>query len=244
MAVKGSKFEPMRVIPHSPARQLRRYGVVVLILVLGFPASYFAGMYQGQLGQKSAETRLTQEHQQITAELNQEVTLLRTNAEVDRQTMEELRQLVMTQRAQISASERDLRVYKDLLAPGGKTNPQGISFGVLSLVPQKEKGHFKYSLVVQKLSAKENDFTGTLEFNIIGQQAGSLQTLALHQVSEQVTDPAIPLDFKYFQTVEGELALPADFIPQNVGLSVKGSDRKTIIETQLEWPDSSSIKLK
>jgi len=243
VAVKGSKFKPMRVIPHSPARRVLRYGLLILVLLVGFPASYFLGAYQAQLGQKETEEKLNRQSQQLAGELNQELTLLRTNAEVDRQTMEELRQLVMTQRAQISASERDLRVYKDLLAPGGKTNPQGISFGVFTLIPQKEKGHFNYSLVVQKLSTKEGDFAGTLDFNIIGQQSGKTQTLALNQISAQ-TGPNIPLDFKYFQTVEGELILPADFVPQNVGLSVKGGDKKNIVETQLEWPDSSIVKLK
>lgn len=239
MAVKGSKFRPMRVIQHSPMRRFVVYTVVVVAFVVALPASYFLGIYRADANQQELKQHLTRQSEAAAAELTRELTLLRTNADVDRQTIEDLRQLVMTQRAQISAFERDLRVYKELLAPGGKTNPAGISVGVFTLLPQKEAGHFKYSFTVQKLSAKEGDFTGTLEFKITGQQAGKSQEIHLYQVSSQVDSPMIPLNFKYFQTLDGELTLPADFAPQNLAVAIKGSDKKNVLETQLEWPDTS-----
>jgi hypothetical protein len=134
-----------------------------------------------------------------------------------------------------------VRVYKDLLSPGAKANPQGISFGVFAVAPLPEAGRFKYSLTIQKLSAKEGDFSGNLEFRLIGQQADKTLQLSLYQVSAQVTTPSIPLSFKYFQTLDGEMTLPQDFIPQMVELVVKTNDRKpqSLVETQLEWPVAS-----
>jgi hypothetical protein len=145
----------------------------------------------------------------------------------------------------MSASERDLRVYKDLLSPNAKTNPLGLSFGVFTVSPLKETGHFNYSLMVQKLSTKDADFSGFLEFRIIGQQGGKSLQLSLYQVSSQVTVPSIPLNFKYFQTLEGDLTLPIGFVPQTVELVVKPKDKKSpaLVSAELDWP-TADFKLK
>lgn len=239
MTVKGSKFTPMRVIPYSPRRATQRALAVVLAFVISIPASYFAGVYVEQENQKKQNKSQDQESEKVVAKLSLELTQLRTSTEVDRQSMEDLRQLVMTQKAQLNASERDLRVYKDLLSPGAKNNPMGISFGVFTVSSLKEAGHFNYSLTIQKLSTKDTDFSGLLEFRVIGQQAGKDLQLSLYQVSSQVTAPSIPVSFKYFHTLDGELSLPVDFVPQTVELVVKSEEKKTIVATELDWPVSS-----
>jgi hypothetical protein len=241
VAVKGSKVKSMRVIPHSPLASVMRWLLLLLVLVLGIGAAYFAGAYVTREKYQSMEANTGAQQTQTTIELSRQLAQLRTNAEVDRQSMEDLRQLVMTQKAQISASERDLRVYKDLLSPSIKTNPLGISFGVFTVLPLKEAGHFNYSLTVQKLSAKETDFAGFLEFRIIGQQGNESLQLSLYQVSSQVTVPSIPLNFKYFQTLEGDMKLPSGFTPKSVELVVKTLDKKAVplVVAELDWPVSA-----
>lgn len=240
MAVKGSKVKSMRIIPHSPLAVVMRWLVLAAIFAACLPLAYFAGVYVTREKYLSLESKVGAQQEQASAVLSQQLTQLRTGADVDRQSIEDLRQVVMTQKAQLNASERDLRVYKDLLSPSAKTNPLGISFGVFTVLPLKEPGHFNYSLTVQKLSTKEADFTGLLEFRVIGQQAGKSLQLSLYQVSSQVSEPSIPLNFKYFQTLEGDMTLPADFVPQNVELVVKARDKKAppLIAAELDWPVS------
>jgi hypothetical protein len=241
VTVKGSKVLSMRVIPHSPLASIMRIGGLILAIAISLPASYFAGVYVANEKYKAQVNHQGDAQTQAMAELSQQITQLRTGTEVDRQTIEDLRQLVMTQKAQLNVSERDLRVYKDLLSPGAKGNPMGISFGVFTVLPLKEAGHFNYSLTVQKLSTKEADFSGTLEFRIIGQQGDKSLQLSLYQVSSQVTAPSIPLSFKYFQTLAGDLSLPINFVPQNVELVVKTADKKAppLVSTELDWPVSA-----
>ena len=227
MAVKGSINHPMRIIPHRP---LTRY-LRLLALLMVCASCFFIGFFYAQRLQQSVEDNKHQEQQNLV----QELSALHTNAEVDRQTIEDMRQLVMTQKAQMAASERFLRVYKELLASGAKLNPLGVSFGLFTVFPLAEKGHFSFKLVVQKLSTQEADFIGSLGFKVIGQQAGKSAELSLYQISTQATSATIPLNLKYFQVLEGELQLPLDFLPKTVELVVKAGD-KTVIETQLEWP--------
>jgi uncharacterized coiled-coil protein SlyX len=241
VAVKGSKVKPMRIIPHSPLASVVRWLVLFLLFIASVGGAYYAGVWLTTERYQSLETESGAKQDQATSELSRQIAQLRTSAEVDRQTMEDLRQLVMTQKAQISASERDLRVYKDLLSPSVKTNPLGISFGVFTVLPLKESSHFNYSLTVQKLSTKEADFSGTLEFRVIGQQNGKPLQLSLYQVSSQVTAPSIPLSFKYFQTLEGDMTLPSGFTAQNVELVVKTLDKKAppLVTAELDWPISA-----
>jgi hypothetical protein len=241
VAVKGSKVTPMRVISHSPLANAMRGLALVLLFAVSLPVSYFFGVYATNDKYKAIENKQGEQQEQATAVLSQQLMQLRTSAEVDRQSMEDLRQLVMTQKAQLNASERDLKVYKDLLSPSVKTNPLGISFGVFTVLPLKETGHFNYSVTVQKLSTKESDFAGSLEFRIIGEQGGKSLQLSLYLVSSQVTAPSIPLNFKYFQTLEGDMTLPVDFSPQSVELVVKATDKKAppLVTAELDWPVSA-----
>lgn len=233
--VKGSTHHSMQLVPYRPWLQVFRY----LLVLLGIVVSFFVGAFAGQKYHQYLEAKKAEQQAQVATDLSQELMLLRTNAEVDRQTIESMRQLVMTQKAQITASERDMRVYKELLTSSGK-NPLGISFGVFTVSPSTEAGHYTYKLVVQKLSTREVNFSGNLEFKVIGQQAGKAQQLSLDKISSQVTSPFIDLDFKFFQVLEGDMELPLDFTPQTVGLVVRSGDRQSppIVETQLEWPVS------
>jgi len=235
----------MRITPHNPSAKVIRILVLVMVFAVGVIVSYFAGVYQINQQQAAHTSQQDAQQQKATNALSQELAQLRTSTDIDRQTIEELRQLVMTQKAQISASERDLRVYKDLLSPNAKANPLGLSFGVFTVSPLNEIGHFNYSLTVQKLSTKEADFSGFLEFRIIGMQGDKSLQLSLYQVSSQVTVPSIPLNFKYFQTLVGDLTLPVNFVPQTIELVIKAKDNKPppLVSAELDWP-TVNAKLK
>jgi hypothetical protein len=245
VAVKGSKLIPMRITPHNSAAKVMRSVALGALFAVCVAGSYFAGVYQTRQQHASQFNQQGAQQQKTVATLSQELAQLRISTDIDRQTIEELRQVVMTQKAQISASERDLLVYKDLLSPHAKTNPLGLSFGVFTVSPLKEVGHFNYSLTVQKLSTKETDFSGFLEFRIIGLQGDKSLQLSLYQVSSQVTVPSIPLNFKYFQKLEGDLTLPVNFVPQTVELVVKTKDNKPppLVSAELDWP-TADVKLK
>ncbi len=241
MTVKGSKHTYMRLMPHNP----RAHAVRVILFIGGFVSSilvsYLLGVYWTEHQQFSESNKSESAQQKAANELSQQLTELRTMSEVDRQSIEELRQLVMTQKAQLNAAERDLRVYKELLTPGAKSNPMGISIGVFNLSPLPESGRFNYNLTVQKLAARDGDFSGVLEIKIKGQQAGESAQLTLDQVSTQAGAPSIPLSFKYFQTLEGDLNLPSGFVPQTVELVIKNSENRTspLVTAELDWPVSA-----
>ena len=240
MAVKGSAHHPMRVVQHRPTFYLLLKIALVVGFLVSVVLSYLMGVYAGKASYKSTDVEKIQQLQESIDALNQQLDSAHANGGVDQQAIENLRQQVMTQRAQLAAADRDMRVYKYLLSPAGRANPWVISFGVFTVIPTKDTGHFSYKLVVQKMSATESDFIGTLDFKVVGKQGGKTLKLPLHQISSQVAAANIPLNFKYFQTLEGEMQLPPEFVPQSVELSVyAGEDRGQVVvdSNQLEWPE-------
>lgn len=245
--VKGSSQYALRVMPYRPMRMVFTYAIIFLALVAIAVSSYLVGYDHGARQVTlpgGPRDQLTQENDELVQELNvlrQQVASFELNTDVDRKANEDIRRQLMEQRAQIAALERDIAVYRGMLSSGGKSNPQGVSVGIFYITPTEQPRRYHYKLVLQKLAATDDQFSGNLDFKLAGVAIlnGKEQTgeISLHELSEQFTTAAIPLKFKYFQNIEGELILPEGFTPNKIELLVKSTNRKypATIEKELEW---------
>lgn len=243
--VKGSPVYRLKVVPHRPLRSAL-IAIALLLLALGA----VLGSYYYATAKASAERLSPEEgealHSQVetliqeTAELRRELAKYQVGAEVDRQAGEELRKRVMELREEKAALQRDVEVYR-IMTSKKNSNPKGISFGVFSVTTTPE-GKRQFKLVVQKLADDDEDFVGHLTVQVIGQQEGQEARYSLHQLAANSTEPLaekIPLQFKFFQSVETEIQLPDGFVPARVALAVKPNTRRNpvTVEAQLEWPE-------
>ena len=82
---------------------------------------------------------------------------------------------------------------------------------------------------------------GYLEFTIVGRQIDEdsqpkKQTVPLRDISKDVSVVRIPLRFKYFQRLEGELELPAKFEPELIEIkAVSTSKGSAVVEKKFSW---------
>ncbi len=244
--VKGSPQYRMKVVPHRPLRS-GLLGLLGVLVVVGMVAgSYHYAAYQAEQGGMSAgaASTLRAERDQLRLELNglrQQLTQAQMSTEVDRKAAEELRQRLLVRREQIAQLERDVSVYR-MMSARSSNNPMGISFGTFSAKPVTEAGVHHVKLVVQKLAESDAEFTGVLEANLVGKLAGVEQRYPLAQVAitpeagEPLSDK-IPVEFKYFQTIETDLRLPDGFEPERLDVRLVSSSRSNplTLESQLEW---------
>ena len=56
-----------------------------------------------------------------------------------------------------------------------------------------------------------------------GSQGGALRTLEWTDLVQKPDAAALPFSFKYFQQIEGSIALPPDFIPHRVRVNVRSN---------------------
>jgi predicted nuclease with TOPRIM domain len=245
--VKGSPVYRLKVVPHRPVKTAMIGLFFLLLLLVALAATYHYAQIQ------AGNERLTlQEAQELRAQLEKvtqeaeesrrELTRLQVGAEVDRQAGEEMRKRVLDLREEKAALERDIDVYRIMTSDKNK-NPKGISFGIFSVSALPDNKH-QLKLVVQKLAEGDDDFTGQLKFMVVGQKEGQETKISLHElvVSKVGAEPLtenIPLNFKFFQNIETEIALPEGFIPSRVELAVKADARRApvTVEGQLEWPE-------
>ncbi len=237
--VKGSAQYRMVVMPYRPMRRIFNYvlGILLLLLVAGF--CFFYGYDQGS----RAPTDVGVEHQQAVIlkkeaeRLQQELANLKLAAAVDAQAYEDVRRETVEQKVRITELEQDISVYRSMVSKSDTANPQGISMGTFRVTGSGGVRGYKYKFVVRQLVATNKAFKGTLSLKITGTRAEQPLTIPLHQVSQQASEEAIPLEFKYFQSIEGDLLLPEGFEPERVDVVVKsvGGKQPTHIERQLDW---------
>src|SRR5690606_31711381 len=159
-SVKGSAQYRMVVMPYRPMRRVFNYFFGFLIVLIIAAASFFYGYDQG-LNQR-LNTGLTGKGgeelirlQQEAELLRQEVANLKLAAAVDQQAHEDVRRQTIEQKSQIAELERDIAVYRNMVANSESENPLGISVGAFHISGPGGVRGYKYKLVIQKLAVNE-----------------------------------------------------------------------------------------
>ena len=121
------------------------------------------------------------------------------------------------------------------MAPG-EVAGKGLILREIELVAGEEPGNFWYRIVVQQEARKHELLKGELTALVFGALAGEPVEYSLAELSDDIEDDALPLRFRYFQLVEGELNLPEGFEPR--GLKVVASTRaphKFEVREEFSW---------
>jgi hypothetical protein len=223
-----------------PIRQAGALNLIVLLLL--FVAATLAGIalgrYSAERGVRvspaalaSVQVRLTETRDSLDVALD-ELEVLRTQREVDKQALEMLRAEMAAERERTAKIEESLSFYRSLM---GSDGAKGLQLRKPELVPVGD-GRIAYRFFVQQREREYDLLTGSLSVQIRGQQAAEQVDYTLAQVSEDFPNASAALQFRYFQAVEGELLLPAGFKPSEIILSVSiDKPRKTEVSEVYPW---------
>ena len=230
----------MKVVPHRPFfGPLSIMGVALLVLSTSAGA-YFAGQHQ----LRKTLDQTSREHEKVLVELekvrseNESLRIRAATAEqsvtIGEQASESVRGELVEKENQIAELKQEISFYRGIMAPS--EGSEGVSIGRFSISEAGDSRRYQYKLLVQQSSARHDVVTGAARFTIFGQVDGEVRRYALADLSEQVDSESIPLRFKYFQNIEGELQLPEGFEPEGVELSLKSSKRKGFnIDQRYGW---------
>ncbi|WP_188149911.1 DUF6776 family protein [Teredinibacter waterburyi] len=238
--VKGTKLRPLKVVENRPWQRMLFILVLLLTAAAGVRGAYFKGLLDGKAGQAQTSADLARLEQELATsrvsveELQQQLANINLGAEVDRQSAESVRQEVIQLKDQLSQLEEENSFYRNLMAP--TDNKRGLNFGAVEIVETDKTRAFGYKVVLQQLATNHELLTGTLTFNIIGRLNGFDATFSLNQLSDSVSEKAIRLRFKYFQTVQGVLSLPEGFEPERIELVAKSTGKTPVtVEKRFGW---------
>jgi hypothetical protein len=212
-----------------------------LFLVLGIAISaaggWTYGYYKTMLTQQTEladQSELTAEIDSLrleNANLRRQIAILDRSSVMDQQANAEVQGTITSLRERVAQLEEDIVFYRQVVAE--ETEDTGLMIGQLDLDATTDPGRYRYKLVMRQKDADGDTFlVGHVNVNLVGLLDEEQVILALRDISEAEDELDIRLRFKYFQNIEGELALPEGFQPDRVQIAAVSTEpvSKTISE--------------
>ncbi len=198
---------------------------VALVFALLLEAGFYLGQHFAYRGMGASPKDYKAMQSQLVAVQNtlksrdNELAIQNARSDVDRQALEMVRKELAGQREEIAGLEEGMAFYRGLISPG-EIAP-GLSLRGLELKAGEQPGQYFYRIVVQQEARSHKQLKGSLSVVISGKKGGKPVKYSLAELSEDFKAGRGALQFRYFQTVEGELALPAGFEPGTVKVQAR-----------------------
>lgn len=227
------------VVEYDPRQVMRRrllvLGGLLVAAVLGGVTGYkFADpgaetAASSSIGQNDESTvstgGISREQRVINAE---------TASEIDRKALESLRSEMAEYRRETAELEQAVGFYRNLMAPNDVD--KAVSFGAVEFTNGAAPGRYKYRIVVQQTAKKHTEQRGYLLVSFDALRDEESVKVPLRELHVDAEGGEIPLQFKYFQSIEGEIIIPENLILTGVRLSVSiKRPKQLMLEHQVPW---------
>ena len=228
---------------HSLARTLLIRGFfVVLAVVAGYLVFEYGRISAGYdtidaANERAAlEGEIDQRDDRI-AELEQEVALLETHREIDREAYKEVEGSLLTLQAKIQEQQDAIAFYRGIVSPSD--GRRGLRVQDFRLTRGSEEREFKLRLVLVQAMQHDRKVSGDVALTIEGSENGEATSYALTDLLPPDVDKAWPFSFRYFQDFDRLFVLPDGFTPERVHVEVRSRTRSiSSIEESFAWATS------
>ncbi len=238
--VKGSKQYRSVVVTERSGQGVARQLLLLLLMAVIAGGSYWFGgreMRQDFQNLSADYQRLQTELAEISVnydDTRQQLTNATVGSEVDRQAVNDVRSIISKHKQTINALNEEISFYKGLMAPTERE--QGLGIRSWELYSGSEPRRLQFKLVLQQLAVKHTVLKGAVTVDVVGKMAGEEKTLSLDVLSDQIDKRDMPLRFKYFQSIDGELLLPEGFEPNRVAIVARATSPKAVkVEKHYGW---------
>jgi len=166
--------------------------------------------------------------------LSQEVSTLRRSDQISRDANRDLERTLAERDEEIASLRADIAFYERFVGATGQR--RGLSVHTLEMRPQ-DGGvwHFVATLTQNVNRGAVND--GRLTLSVEGTRGDRMEKLAWPALRKQPNAPGQTYSFKYFQQLEGEILLPADFKPLRVTVRLVPQSGSAV-EQSFPWPET------
>jgi len=217
------------VVPYRPGRRV----LFTLLLLTGVAVSAAGGWgyayyttvltQQGEQAEKRELSAQLTDLREENEALKGQIAILDRSSAVDQQTGAELQETLTALRQRVAQLEEDVLFYRQVVEE--ETEETGLVIGQLDIDATRSPERYRYKLVMRQQDADGDTYlTGHVNFNLVGQLQDQQVILPLRDLSEFEDELDIRLRFKYFQNIEGELALPEGFQPDRIQIAAVATE--------------------
>ena len=218
--------------------------VVVLILVIGYLIFEFGRIRAGYDIVEAAnisqvyEDRISQLDEEIV-NLKQEVAILETNRDVDRESYKAVEVQLTALQAKIQEQRDAIAFYRGIVSP--TDGNAGLRVQDLKVTRGKVEREFSVRLVLVQAMKHDRKVSGDVILTVVGDQNGVETSYPLAQLVSDEEDKAWAFSFRYFQNFDRQLVLPDGFTPERITVEVRSRTRSiSSIEESFAWKTSQS----
>ena len=153
------------------------------------------------------------------AGLKQEIALLQTHRDIDREAYQVVEKNLGDLQKKIQEQRDAIAFYRGIVSPadGGR----GLRVQDLKVTKGKEDRQYHVRLVLVQVKQHDRSVKGEVDFSIDGAQDGVDVTYTLEQLLPADADSNWLFSFRYFQDFDRELYLPAGFTPEKINVEVR-----------------------
>jgi len=216
--------------------------LAALIVIIGYLVFEFGRINAGYdvidaaSDRQAYEDRIALLDDEIVA-LKQEVALLETHREIDREAYREVEASLRTLQVKIQEQRDAIGFYRGIVSPAdGKS---GLRVQDLKLTRGKAEREFDLRLVLVQAMQHDRKVSGNVNLSVLGSQNGVETVYTLNQLVPAEADKGWPFSFRYFQNFERQLVLPDGFTPERIRVEVRSKTRSIAsIEENYAWAAS------
>lgn len=224
----------------SGDRRSRKPLWIVAFILITIAAGFYmvwGGHFSSRASDPELPHSLRQELSTALADLKEardELEVQRTRHAVDRRALELVRLEMAAQKEYTTDLEEDLRFYKSLMTPEGVE--VGLSAQPPELVALDGPGRFAYRIVIVQATSKHELVKGVLSLTVNGFLGEEEVSYPLTELVADSEDEELQLQFRYFQSVEGDFTLPDGFEPTSMTVEFSANKpRKLEFREQFPW---------
>jgi cell division protein FtsB len=183
---------------------------------------------------RQALNHIIEELEEEVAELKQEVALLETHRNIDREAYKEVESSLSSLQAKIVEQRDALAFYRGIVSPAdGKP---GLRVQDLTLTRGEEEREFNVRLVLVQSMQHDRKVSGDVHMSVQGSQDGADKSYELAELLPDDADSDWPFSFRYFQNFNRQLLLPNGFTPRLIRVEVRSKTRSIAdIEASFDW---------
>ncbi len=169
--------------------------------------------------------------------LSEQVALLETHRNIDREAYAEVEKSLDTLQAKIQEQRDAIAFYRGIVSPADGN--AGLRVQDFRLSRGQAEREYTVRLVLVQAMKHDRKVSGDVSLSIAGLQDGAQKSYDFGDLTPESGDSAWPFSFRYFQAFDRQLVLPDGFEPERVTVEVESRTKAIAsIEQGYAWLSS------
>lgn len=171
--------------------------------------------------------------------LNEEIALLKTHREIDREAYKDVESSLTELQAKIQEQQDAIAFYRGIVSP--RDGNAGLRVQDFRLTRGGNEREYSIRLVLVQAMKHDRKVTGDVNLSIVGTENGIERSYSYSELLPEHADRKWAFSFRYFQDFDRQVVLPDGFIPERITVHVESKTRSIAsIEQSFSWLSSQS----